>query len=216
MQYYYKGIFIVILSFLFAQQTHAQFSIGVFGNLSKSALSGNAPTSTEYNSLTSFGGGVMLDYQLTDEVILSLQPMLLPKGTTVSYDLPSYEEQRDSLEVNFSYFSIPLMIKVSATKVVYVSGGLELDFLQSATTTLINYDSESDVENMVASMDIAFNFGVGFTFEVSSINIFFELRYSQGLLNISDFPENSETDLALEFKNTGTQLLVGIMYPFGR
>lgn len=58
------------------------------------------------------GGGLMLDYKATDEVTVSLQPMFLPKGTTVSYDLPSYEKQRDSVNVSFSYFSLPLMVKV--------------------------------------------------------------------------------------------------------
>ncbi len=208
---------ILVLTFLMILnlQINAQFSVGLIGNLSSSSLSGNSPPSTEYNSLVGFGGGLMLDYKATDEVTVSIQPMFLPKGTTVSYDLPSYEEQRDSLNLNLSYFSLPIMVKVVASKVVYVTGGFEFDYLQSAKSTLVNIDSENEVTDLIESLDVSANFGVGFSFEVSAIELFFELRYSIGLLNASNIPADDEIDIPPEFKNTSTQLLFGIMYPFG-
>ena len=215
MKGFQKFSFVMII-LIFTSHIQAQFSLGLFGNLSNSSLSGNAPSSTEYNSLTALGGGLMLDYKATDEVTVSLQPMYLPKGTTVSYDLPSYEEQRDSVNVSFSYLSIPLMVKVVASKVVYVSGGFEFDYLQSAKASLVNIDEENDITDLIKSYDFSANFGVGFIFDVYSLNLFFELRYSIGLLNVSEIPASSDLDIPPEFKNTSTQLLFGVMYPFGK
>ncbi len=204
----------VMLLIMITQPIEAQFSVGLLGDLSSSDISGSAPSGTIYSGRTGLGGGLILDYKITDEVTISLQPMFLPKGTTISYDLPSYEEEVDSVDAKFSYITIPLMIKVNATKVVYVTSGLDFGFLQSATTTNVNVDGEKDISEFIASTDISVNFGVGFTFEVSSFNLFFEGRYSQGLFNASNFPEYNDKDISSDFKNTGMQLLFGALYNF--
>ncbi|RKY94253.1 MAG: hypothetical protein DRQ13_08460 [Ignavibacteriae bacterium] len=208
-------VLFAILVLLISHTAQAQFSVGLFGDLSSSNLSGNAPSGTSYTGRTSIGAGIIIDYKVTDEVIISLQPMSLPKGTTVSYDLPSYKEQHDSLIAKFTYITIPLMVKVSASKVVYVTAGFDIGFLQSANTELVNMDGINEIKDQIKSTDISANFGVGLSFEVSSFNLFVEGRYSQGLFNVSNIAENSETDIPPEFKNTGMQLLFGVLYNFG-
>ncbi len=209
-----KLILFVMFLIVVTQPLQAQFSVGLLGDLSSSNISGSAPSGTEYSGRTGLGGGLILDYKITDEVTISLQPMFLPKGTTVSYDLPSYKEEVDSVDAKFSYITIPLMMKVKASKVVYVTGGFDIGFLQSATTTNINVDGEKDISDSITSTDVSVNFGVGFTFEVSSFNLFFEGRYSQGLFNASNFPEYNDKDISSDFKNTGMQLLFGALYNF--
>ncbi len=209
-----KLVLFAMLVLVVTQPIQAQFSVGLLGDFSSSNISGSAPSGTVYSGRTGLGGGLILDYKVTDEVTISLQPMYLPKGTTVSYDLPSYEEERDSVDAKFSYITIPIMAKVNASKVVYVTGGFDVGFLQSATATNINVDGENDISDNISSTDISVNFGVGFTFEVSSFNLFFEGRYSQGLFNTSNFPENNEEDISSDFKNTGMQLLFGALYNF--
>jgi hypothetical protein len=206
--------FFVMLLVLVTQPMQAQFSVGLLGNLSSSDISGSAPANTIYSGRTGLGGGLIFDYKITDEVTLSLQPMFLPKGTTISYDLPSYETERDSVDAKFTYITIPLMVKVKATKVVYVTSGFDIAFLQSATAENVNTGGENDITDNITSTDISVNFGIGFTFQVSSFNLFFEGRYSQGLYNASDFPEGNDKDISSSFKNTGTQLLFGALYNF--
>ena len=207
------AIFVMLL-IIVTKPTQAQFSVGLLGDLSSSNISGSAPTETIYTGRTGLGGGLILDYKVTDEVTVSLQPMFLPKGTTISYDLLSYEEERDSVDAKFSYITIPIMAKVKASKVVYVTGGFDVGFLQSATATNINVDGEKDISDNINSTDVSVNFGVGFTFKVSSFNLFFEGRYSQGLFNASNYPEDNENDISSDFKNTGMQLLFGTLYNF--
>ena len=209
-----KLVIIFVFIFGFTQVSNAQFSVGLLGDLSSSNISGSAPSGTMYSGRTGLGGGLIFDYKVTDEVTISLQPMYLPKGTTISYDLKSYEEERDSVDVKFSYVTIPIMVKVKATKVVYVTSGFDVGFLQSATKTNINVDGEEDISDNISSTDISVNFGVGFTFKVGSFNLFFEGRYSQGLFNASKFTDDNENDISSDFKNTGTQLLFGALYNF--
>ncbi len=207
--------FFIALVLSIAKPAEAQFSVGLFGDFSMANLSGNAPSETAYTGRSGIGGGILIDYKITDDVTISLQPMFLPKGTTVSYDLPSYKEQRDSAIAKFDYVTIPLMIKVKATKVVYVTAGLDFNFLQSANIEQVNFEKTDNVEEFVKSTDVSANFGVGLTFEISVFNMFIEGRYSQGLTNASAFPEDSDTDIPLEFKNTGMQILFGVLYSFG-
>ncbi len=96
----------VMLLIVVTQSIQAQFSVGLLGDLSSSNISGSAPSGTIYSGRTGLGGGLILDYKVTDEVTVSLQPMFLPKGTTVSYDLKSYEEERDSVDAKFSYITM--------------------------------------------------------------------------------------------------------------
>jgi len=203
----------LILLLCVTQQVYSQISVGGFGMLNSSNLSGNPPADTKYSGKTSFGGGLLLDYKFNEEVTLSFQPNYIQKGTTVSYDLPSNKEQRDSLTINFSYFSMPLMVKVFANQTVYVSGGIAVDFLQEARTEMVNQDKSNDVKEFTSSLDLTANFGIGFNFQVNSLTLFFEGRFSQGLLNISEFAGSDESSLIPQFKNTGMQLLAGFLYP---
>lgn len=210
MKYFKITFFLFLLTI--ANPISAQFSIGALGVLSSANISGNPPSSTAYTGLTEFGGGLIIDYQFTDEITLSLQPMILPKGTTISYDLPSYKEQRDSVIINTSYLTIPIMVKVAASKVMYVSGGIDIGFLQSGEYKYINIEGEGDLKDKFNSFELSANFAVGAKFPLSIFNIFIEGRYSQGLLNASNFPESSSTGVSPEFKNSGLQILIGILY----
>ena len=203
----------LILLLCLTQQVYSQISVGGFGMLNSSNLSGNPPADTKYSGKTSFGGGLLLDYKFNEEVTLSFQPNYIQKGTIVSYDLPNNKEQRDSLSINFSYFSMPLMVKVFANKTVYVSGGIAVDFLQEARTEMVNEDKSNDVKEFTSSLDLTANFGIGLNFPVKSLTLFFEGRFSQGLLNISEFDDSDESSLIPQFKNTGIQLLAGFLYP---
>lgn len=209
-----KLLLFLFLFISFSQIDYAQISVGAIGNLNNSNISGDAPSKVKYTGRTALGGGLIVEYKITDEVYISLQPMLLPKGTTISYDLPSYEEERDSAVAKLTYYTIPLMVKVFANKTVFVTSGFDIGFLQSANSELSNIDKEKDISKNFKSTDISFNFGVGLTFKIRFLNLFIEGRYSQGLFNTSNFPKENEYNIPTEFKNTGIQVLFGAMYDF--
>ncbi|MCK7517466.1 MAG: hypothetical protein MZV64_06960 [Ignavibacteriales bacterium] len=62
-----------------------------------SSLSGDAPEDASYSGKTGFSGGLdPADFTLTEDIVLSIQPRYLQKGTSVAYDVGEYE-LRDSL-----------------------------------------------------------------------------------------------------------------------
>ena len=73
-----KLVLFVILLGLVTQPIYGQFAVGVIGDLNSSNISGSAPSGTIYSGRTGFGGGLILDYKVTEDVTLSLQPMILP------------------------------------------------------------------------------------------------------------------------------------------
>ena len=65
-----------------------------------SSLSGDAPEDASYSGKTGFSGGLIADFTLTEDIVLSIQPRFLQKGTSVAYDVGEYE-LRDSLTATF-------------------------------------------------------------------------------------------------------------------
>ncbi len=207
-----KILFAVLM---FAVVSHAQFSVGAYGLLNSSNISGDAPSGTKFTSVTGLGGGIMLDYEFNDEVTFSLQASFSPKGTVISYDLPSYEQPRDSITASVNYFTVPIMLKFTAGKVAYVTGGVELAYLSNASAEYANISGKEDVTERIAEFDFLINFGVGFVFDIGdNYSLFFEGRYSQGVVNGCRNPEHPGGSIPPDFKNSSTQLLAGIIYDF--
>ncbi len=211
-----KKNLIILFTVIISNVVLAQFSAGAYGLYAGSNVSGNAPAGMTFTTASALGGGFILDYKINDEVTISLQPAYSPKGTYISYDLPSYKDPRDSVKATFSYITIPLMAKFTASKVAYVTGGLELAFLQNATEEFVNVPGSVNVTDKITEIDLLVNFGVGFIFEVGeNVNVFFEGRYSQGVVNGCKYPENSsESNIPPDFKNSSSQLLFGVIYDF--
>ncbi len=207
-----------LLKILFAAflplMTSAQFSAGIFGDIASATISGSAPSGMKFSRVMNFGGGFILDYRLNDEISVGVQPSFVARGTTVAYDLPSYQEPRDSMQLTLSYFSLPLMVKFWANKTVYVAGGAEWAYLSDAEAENVNVAGKVNVKNSINKTDILINFAVGFVFDVSDFNLFFEGRYSQSVTNGHKYPETSESQLPADFKNSSYHLIFGVMYDF--
>ncbi len=75
-----------------------------------SSISGDAPEDASYSGKIGFSGGLIADFTLTEDIILSIQPRYLQKGTSVAYDVGEYE-LRDSLTATLDYISLPIMLK---------------------------------------------------------------------------------------------------------
>lgn len=203
--------------FLFLISSISLFSqtyIGAFGGLMSSSLSGDAPIDASYSGKTGFSGGLIADFTLTEDVILSIQPRYLQKGSTVSYDVGEYE-LKDSLTANLDYFSLPILVKInSLNKRVYFSSGLDFGYLMNSSVENIADGTTKDVSNLVKTFDLSVSFGFGVNIPVGSPIISLELRYMQSLLNISDISSSeSGTTFPYRFRTSGLQLLTSIIFP---
>ncbi len=207
---------LLFLTLMLAPAAPAQVTIGAFGVLNSAGLSGDAPDDFSYGGKTGFGFGVIGEFHLTDDVWLSVQPMILPRGAAIQLKVDDEEDPVKVADLNLDYFAIPVLAKfVTVGGKVYVISGFNFSFLTGANLTGVeDGDQEIDVKDALKSFDIAVDFGVGGQIPVGAIRIMLEARYEQGLLNISE--ENLVEDaLKSRVRSSGLQLLAGILLPLG-
>jgi hypothetical protein len=209
----FLSILLVICSLATA---NAQFTTGIFGGVNNSNLIGDSPPGSSYESDLEYGAGVLVEYNITSDVRISLQPMFQRKGTIIAYSVFNEREPQDSIDININYFSIPILMKVyGGNNLLYVSGGFDIGYKLDASFKRIGSGTEEDISDSFDDFDIAAIIGVGAQFNIGLFYIFIEARYSQGLGNISS-PETDEPDeLNPSFRTAGLQLFAGLTYTIG-
>jgi len=197
--------FVIISSFTFCQS-----HIGVFVGLNNSNLTGDAANNTSYKSLAGINTGLNLDLKLSSNLFLSIQPSYSQEGTNISYTVKGSSEALDSIKIRLNYFSLPLLIKVStANKRFYAIGGFEPGILLNSYS--MSNDIKKDVDVDVRSWNLTMQFGAGIWIPIGFPRLYVELRYSQGLLNLTNEPV--ESSIIPRVKTTGFKILAGIEFP---
>jgi len=122
-------------------------------------------------------------------------------------------EPVDSIKVRLNYFSLPLLVKVSSTNgKFYAIGGIETAFLLSHD---LSSHGESQEENLsIVDMNIAVHFGAGIRIPIGLPRLFVELRYTQGLIDLTDEP--LDKSYIPRVKTIGFKVLAGIEIPLSR
>lgn len=213
-----KARYVPLLLFLalaHAAPAQAQMTVGAFGVLNSAGLSGDAPDDFSYAGKTGFGFGLIGEFHLTDDVWLSVQPMILPRGAAIQVDVEDEEDPVEFADLGLDYFAVPVLAKfVTAGGKVYVISGVNFSFLTGADLTFQDADETFDVKDAFNTFDIAVDFGVGGQLPVGSVKIMLEARYEQGLLNISKEAIDQDA-LNARLRSSGLQLLAGVLLPLG-
>jgi hypothetical protein len=212
-----KNIILLVLFVLCSvASVNAQFTVGIFGGVNNSNLIGDSPPGSTYQSKQGYAAGALVEYDITSDVRISLQPMFQRKGTTIAYSVFNEREPQDSIDININYFSIPILAKVyGGNNMLYVSGGFDIGYKLDASFKRIGSGTEKNISDSFDDFDIAAIIGVGAQFKISLFYIFIEGRYSQGLGNISSPVEGEPEELNPSFRTAGLQLYVGLTYTFG-
>ena len=205
-------IFITTLLFFSTLSMGQVVTLGAFGGLNSSKLSGDAPADASYSSLMGGNFGAIIDLRLSESIYLSLQPSFSQEGTKVSYTVKGVQEPVDSVKIRLNYFSLPLLVKITSTNQrFYALSGFETARLLNASA-IIEEDNEELSD--VAQWNFAMHFGAGIRIPVGYPTIFVELRYTQGLVNLTDEPLN--TNIIPRVKTTGFKILAGVEFPLGK
>ena len=182
-----KVVLPLSLLILFSITASGQTSLGFFAGLNSAKLKGDSPKYTSYKGLMGLNAGVYLDVKLSKIIYLSFQPSYSQEGTRVFYDVAGSDELVDSLRIKLNYFSLPILVKVTSTnKRFYALAGIETSYLLESY--IKNDDTNEDLSADVAEINIAIAFGAGLRIPLKFGRIFIELRYSQGLVNLTDEP----------------------------
>ena len=196
---------------VFSTLCMGQVTLGAFGGLNSSKLSGDAAANGSYSSLMGGNFGAIVDVRLSKGFYLSLQPSYSQEGTRVFYTVRGETEPVDSVKIRLNYFSLPLLLKITSTNErFYALSGIETGLLLDGST-IIGEEKENLPD--VSQWNIAVHFGAGIRIPVGYPTIFVELRYSQGLLNLTDEPLN--TNIIPRVKTSGFKILAGVEFPLG-
>jgi hypothetical protein len=207
----YLLIAILLLSFT---NSFAQFKVGAISGLNMGTFKGDQPNRGEYSTLLGTNFGVLFDLNLSDQIILSLQPSLVKKGTKISYEIKGETEPVDSIDIRVDYFSIPLLLKIaSKNKRFYAIGGLEAGIPLSANAAYTSTsENDIDIKEHLADVNIVMHFGAGYRIPVGKPTLFIEARYLQGLNNAVPI-ENPEYNFFPRVRTSDFQILFGIELP---
>ena len=207
---------LLFLTLMLAPTAPAQVTIGAFGDLNFAGVSGDAPEDFSYSGNTGFGFGLLGEFHLTDDVWLSFQPMILPRGAGLQLEVDDQEDPVDFATLNLSYFAVPILAKfVTVGGKVYIISGVNVSFLTSANIKGVEDNAEEiDVKDSFKSFDVAVDFGVGGQLPAGPVKIMLEARYEQGLVNIMEDVINEDA-LQSRLRSKGLQLLAGVLLPLG-
>ncbi len=209
------GLLLVIL----APDAGAQVRIGAYGGITSSSLSGDAPSNAEYRSRIGPVIGGLVEFPVADQVLISVQPGWVGRGTKIAFDVEGQDERQDSLSLGLSYVAIPVLLKIEMSGGrLFVNSGVDVGFLLDATLSPIEGDGEDeDVKELVKDFDVAVKFGVGGQFPIGKPRLTIEARYSQSLINISEVEVDvgAETLIPTRFRSSGFELVAGLWIPLG-
>lgn len=204
--------FFIMTLLSFSTLSMGQVTLGAFGGLNSSKLSGDASADASYKSLMGGNFGALIDVKLSEGFNLSLQPSYSQEGARVFYTVKGVAEPVDSVKIRLNYFSLPLLIKITSTNDrFYALSGIETAMLLNASTTV---GEEEEELSDLSQWNFAVHFGAGIRIPVGFPSIFVELRYSQGLVNLTDEPLN--TNIIPRVKTSGFKILAGVEFPLGK
>jgi len=212
------AVFIFLFLILISNKSTAQFKLGASVGLNSTSFGGVAPENANYSSIYGFNGSLLVDFKIVNDVYLSLQPGYQSAGSNINFGNENniFNDTVKTYKIQMGYFSIPLNLKIYH-KNLYVGGGFISGFLISSTVTNEFTGEETDIKEKFKSFDMQWNFNVGYKVSLGKPDLFFELRYLQGLININDVNSyssiESENNYLSNFKNKGFSLITGILYP---
>jgi hypothetical protein len=188
----------------------AQPYLGFWGGVSYSKLSGDSPENAFYKGLLSFAGGFNIDVKISKSIYLSFQPSFLQEGTKVFYNIPFVYEPVDSARIRLNYVSMPVLLKVSSTNQrFYAIGGAEASYLTGSLLKTGTYEGSLDED--VSDVNISVVFGAGLRIPVGFPRLCVELRYAQGIVNLTN--QTYKESYIPRVKSSGFKLNIGLEVP---
>ena len=210
----------IIIGFLLLSYSGFSQELGIFATINNSTLEGDSPKGFKIVPEYSYELGLLLDFKISEHVRLSASPSYFSVESTARVrDRTSPDRKlKDSLSVRVAYLNFPIIFKINFQENdrLYFVTGLETAInLDSDIKNLSDVPDPDDVPS-IDFKDVAFNvsFGLGYRIPIKSNFLFVELRYNQGLTNVTEFTNNS--NLLSRMKLQGMEWNVGYVIPLGK
>jgi hypothetical protein len=208
--------FLIILTIPLVQPLEAQFSLGVNAGVTRIKFSGDRQTGFGYfKPGLGLSAALRLDYRFSNAVAISFQPGITNLRTEYEVGSDRGTGLYDSTQLAMNSISLPLHAVVwSRNGRFFVLAGLQLDYtLGIKGRALISPYAYSPE---VRDYNLYMQFGAGFIVPLGKPYLSFDLRYSQGLLDLNSPLIHSATVTALpRTRLTNLLFIIGLQVPLG-
>lgn len=203
-----KLFYTVIL--IFPLICSAQISLGVTAGANVGKFGGVEPSDVSYTYRTGINIGATFAYRFNEDVSLLFQPMYSKRGSNIEVGEDTRRDSLELYEAKIDFLILPLLVRVDADNgVTYFISGLEFGIPLSAEAS--HEGTNTDISNLLNSIDIMASIGMGFRFSLGKPDLMLEFRYYQGLVNLNSGTEEVEGNIIFDnFKNSGFQLMAGL------
>lgn len=207
-----KLLLILIPIFLAQIDSWGQVDLGVFAGIDNGRLSGDKLSKTsDYKSRRGFIVGLSIDPQINDLISLSIQPGYISTGSKIQVPDTIRNQYKDSIKITVDYLILDIFIKIqSKSKRLYFSSGLEFGY--GLSLVVENELEEVDISDELNKWNLAAVFGIGYKVPIKKSSLYFELRYSQGLVNMAK-PDIEEDYNIPRVKISGIKFVTGFQIP---
>ncbi|MGD8305596.1 MAG: porin family protein [Ignavibacteria bacterium] len=217
-----KNLLIILLTFL-SISIQAQIDIGIIGGINLSSSISENIDITNTKGETEYGIGAVVDIGLFDNLSVQMEPMYIQKGSSLTPDETNFSDYT----IIVSYIELPVILKYAygnIFKPYVVAGGATSLKLSSEMETEVNEVKFSgNLDDVVNKIEYSLTFGGGIEFNLNSVTIFFEGRYSFSLGNqikageytiqAGQYSLTGEVEDDSSYKNKGIQIFGGVTIP---
>jgi len=194
--------------------TLAQVELGAYAGIDNGKLSGDKFSNTQYKPSKGFLVGLSIDAQISDLISMSIQPGFASTGSRIQVPDTISNEWKDSVTIGVKYFLLPIYVKIqSKSKRLYFSSGLEFGYGLSLTAS--NENEEVDITDELNKWNLSMVFGIGYKIPIKRSGLYFELRYAQGLVNMTK-ADPAEDDYIPRVKLSGLKIVTGFQIPVSK
>jgi len=210
-----KKILILLIPLLTIQLVAlAQVELGVLAGIDNGRLTGDKITNTKYKSSTGFIVGLSIDAPINDLISLSFQPGYETTGSRIQVPDTITNEWKDSVTISVQYLILDVLVKIqSKSKRLYFSSGLEFGYGLSLKAA--NELEEIDITDELNKWNISAVFGIGYKIPIKRSGLYFELRYTQGLVNMTK-ADHEKDDYIPRVKLSGLKIVTGFQIPISK
>lgn len=160
--------------------SQAQLSIGLKGGPNFASIDTKESAGANYKNRTGFHAGAFALIKLTK---IGIQPEILfsQQGSSVKYS------GQPNLESNFSYFNVPIILKLYTIAGINIQAGPQFGFITAAEQEYFDNATQrvrtEDIKNKLKGSDVSLALGLGWDLP---FGLTVDGRYNLGLSDIND------------------------------
>lgn len=204
-----KILGLIIFAITLSQGADSQISFGGYGGLVSAKFVGDPPPKGFYDWGYGWQAGVRLEVPLSEALLLSTQPSFIQQN--LKYLITDWKGVKlDSLNIEVNGLSVPIgLIIQSENNKFYAYTGFEINTPILAKSS--NANRSNEFTDKLRKVNVAFQFAAGYRIPIGGLHLYFELRYSQFILNTTYSNTNFEN--LDRVKIQGVRLNTGLQIP---